>query len=54
MTDIKTRAQGIDPNVRARDVVDMVKDTHNIYETLIEKPMNTSKLKKLLIESSVI
>lgn len=34
MTDIKTRAQGIDPNVRARDVVELVKDTHNIYETL--------------------
>lgn len=34
MTDIKTRAQGIDPNVRARDVVDLVKDTENIYETL--------------------
>lgn len=34
MTDIKTRAQGIDPNVRARDVVDMVKETGNIYETL--------------------
>jgi DNA-directed RNA polymerase subunit K/omega len=34
MTDIKTRAQGIDPNVRARDVVELVKDTNNIYETL--------------------
>lgn len=34
MTDIKSKAQGIDPNVRARDVVEMVKDTNNIYETL--------------------
>jgi DNA-directed RNA polymerase subunit K/omega len=34
MTDIKTKAQGIDPNVRARDVKALVKDTGNIYETL--------------------
>ena len=34
MTDIKTKAQGIDANVRARDVKALVKDTGNIYETL--------------------
>ncbi|GJM34154.1 MAG: hypothetical protein DHS20C18_31550 [Saprospiraceae bacterium] len=34
MSDIKTRVQGLDPNVRARDIGQMVKDTENIYETL--------------------
>ncbi len=34
MSDIKTKVQGLDPNVRPRDVVEMVKDTNNIYETL--------------------
>ncbi len=34
MSDIKTKVQGLDPNVRARDVLDMVKDTGNIYEVL--------------------
>ena len=34
MSDIKTKVQGIDPNVRARDVLEMVKETGNIYEAL--------------------
>ncbi|MBK8723121.1 MAG: DNA-directed RNA polymerase subunit omega [Saprospiraceae bacterium] len=34
MSDIKSKAQGLDPNVRARDVRGMVSDTKNIYETL--------------------
>ena len=34
MSDIKTQVQGLDPNVRARDVDEMVQDTHNIYESL--------------------
>lgn len=34
MTDIKTKVQGLDPNVKARDVLNMVKETGNIYETL--------------------
>ncbi len=34
MSDIKTQVQGLDPNVRARDVDELVKDTHNIYESL--------------------
>lgn len=34
MSDIKTQVQGLDPNVRARDVGAMVKDTNNVYETL--------------------
>ncbi len=47
MTDIKTRAQGIDPNVRARDVKAMVKDTGNIYETLA---IITKRAKTLAVE----
>ena len=34
MSDIKSKAQGLDPNVRARDVRGMVSETKNIYETL--------------------
>ncbi|MFN7266320.1 MAG: DNA-directed RNA polymerase subunit omega [Bacteroidota bacterium] len=34
MSDIKTKAQGLDANVQPRDVLEMVKDTGNIYETM--------------------
>lgn len=34
MTDIKTKVQGLDPNLHARDVKEFVKDTGNIYESL--------------------
>ena len=34
MADIKNQVQGLDPNVRARDVKKMVEDTKSIYETL--------------------
>lgn len=34
MADIKTKAQGMDPNLRARDVKDLADRTGNIYETL--------------------
>lgn len=34
MSDIKTRAQSLSPNVSARDIQEVVKDTGNIYETL--------------------
>lgn len=34
MSDIKNKVQGLDPNVRARDVKGMAATTGNIYETL--------------------
>ena len=34
MTDIKNQVQGIDPNVKARDIEDMSIKSGNIYETL--------------------
>jgi len=34
MSDIKARAQGLSPDVSARDIQKVVKDTGNIYETL--------------------
>ncbi len=34
MSDIKTKVQGLDPNVQARNVLEFVKDTNNIYEAL--------------------
>ena len=34
MSDIKTKAQGLDANVQPRDVLEMVQETGNIYETI--------------------
>ena len=34
MSDIKTQVQGLDPNVQARNIHRLVRDTGNIYETL--------------------
>ena len=34
MTDIKTKAQGLDPNVQPRDVLELVDKTNNIYESI--------------------
>lgn len=34
MSDIKNKVQGLDPNVRARDVHGLAGDTDNIYEAL--------------------
>lgn len=34
MSDIKTRVQGLDPNVKARDVKSLAAQTSSIYETL--------------------
>lgn len=34
MSDIKNKVQGLDPNVRARDLSQLVGDSRNIYETL--------------------
>ena len=34
MSDIKTKVQGLDPNIQARDVNDLANSTGNIYETL--------------------
>ena len=34
MTDIKSKVQGLEPNVQARDVQSMVKSADNIYEAL--------------------
>ncbi len=34
MSDIKTKVQGLDPNIKARDVQGLAKTTGNIYEAL--------------------
>lgn len=34
MADIKTRVQGVDPNLRARDLSHLAEDRGNIYETI--------------------
>lgn len=35
MSDIKTKVQGLDPNLHARDIKQFIKDTGNIYESLV-------------------
>lgn len=45
--DIKSRVQNIDPNVSARNIEALVKDTHNIYETLA---IVTKRAKMLAVE----
>jgi len=35
MSDIKTKVQGVNPNINARNVKEFVKDTGNIYEALV-------------------
>jgi DNA-directed RNA polymerase subunit K/omega len=34
MSDIKAKAQGLDPNVQPRDVLELVAKTGNIYESI--------------------
>jgi DNA-directed RNA polymerase subunit K/omega len=34
MTDIKSKVQGLEPNVQARNIHQLIKDSGNIYETL--------------------
>ncbi len=34
MTDIKSKVQGLEPNIQARDVKAMIGDSDNIYEAL--------------------
>jgi DNA-directed RNA polymerase subunit K/omega len=34
MSDIKSKAQGLDPNVQPRDVMELVAKTGNIYESI--------------------
>ncbi|MCB0619640.1 MAG: DNA-directed RNA polymerase subunit omega [Saprospiraceae bacterium] len=47
MADIKTKVQGLDPNVRARDVHGMANPTENIYETLA---VITKRSKQLAVD----
>ena len=35
MSDIKTKVQGVDPNINARNVNQFVEKTGNIYEALV-------------------
>lgn len=47
MSDIKSKVQSLDPNVTARDVLGLVKDTDNIYETLC---VITKRAKQLSVD----
>jgi len=35
MGDLKTRVQGLDPNINPRNIDDLMNDTDNIYESLV-------------------
>jgi DNA-directed RNA polymerase subunit K/omega len=47
MSDIKSKVQSLDPNVTARDILGLVKDTDNIYETL---SIMTKRAKQLSVD----
>ena len=47
IVDIKTKAQGLDPNVRARNMSELVANTGNIYETL---SIITKRAKQLSVD----
>ena len=47
MADIKTKAQGLDPNLKARDVMQLVRPTENIYESLA---IMTKRSKQLAVD----
>ena len=47
MSDIKTKVQGLDPNVRARDIDTMAGPTDNIYEALA---IITKRSKQLAVD----
>ena len=36
MTDIKNKVQNLDPNVKARNIKDMVRPTGNMFEALVD------------------
>jgi DNA-directed RNA polymerase subunit K/omega len=44
MTDIKSKVQSIEPNVKARDLSDLVNKTGNIYESLVAIGMRSEQL----------
>lgn len=47
MSDIKTKVQGLDPNVQARDVGAVMRPTGNIYESLV---VVTKRAKQLAVD----
>ena len=47
MSDIKTKVQGMDPELRARNIGELVKETENIYETLA---IITKRAKQLSVD----
>ena len=47
MADIKTKAQGLEANLKARDITQMVQPTGNIYESLA---IITTRAKQLAVD----
>lgn len=47
MSDIKTKVQGLDPNVKARNIGELVKNVDNIYEALC---IITKRAKQLSVD----
>jgi DNA-directed RNA polymerase subunit K/omega len=47
MSDIKTKVQGLDPNVKARDINQLAADTENVYEALA---IITKRSKQLAVD----
>lgn len=47
MADIKTKAQGLEPNLKARDIKQLVEPTGNVYESLA---IITRRAKQLAVD----
>lgn len=47
MGDIKTKVQGLDPNIRARNIGELVNNTGNVYESLT---VITKRSKQLAVD----
>jgi DNA-directed RNA polymerase subunit K/omega len=47
MSDIKTKVQGLDPNVKARDIDNLASNTGNVYEALV---VITQRSKQLSVD----
>lgn len=47
MSDIKTKVQGLDPNVKARDIDNLASNTGNVYEALV---VITERSKQLSVD----
>lgn len=54
MSDIKNKVQGVDPNVRARDIKAMAEKTGNLYETISIISKRANQLNMEIKKNSIL